>query len=166
MFERFTDRARTAMVLANQEALRFHHECIGDEHILLGLIEEGTGVGATVLKNLGVDLQGIRNEVGKMVKSGPETLQPGKLSHTLLAKAVIGQAIAAARGLNHGYIGTGHLLLGLLRVPDCISAKVVTNLGLALEDVRKEVLSQLDALPSGRPRLEPPPRKRWWQWWR
>jgi len=145
MFERFTDRARKVMALANQEAQRFNHEYIGTEHILLGLIKEGTGVGATVLKKMNVDLRKVRLEVEKMVKSGPEMVTMGKLPHTPRAKKVIEYAIEEARNLNHNYVGTEHLLLGLLREREGIAAKVLMNLGLKLEEVREEVLNLLGA---------------------
>jgi len=145
MFERFTDRARKVMALANQEAQRFNHDYIGTEHILLGLVKEGSGVGANVLKNLGVDLRKVRLEVEKLVKSGPEMVTMGKLPQTPRAKRVIEYAIEEARNLNHNYVGTEHLLLGLLREQDGVAAQVLMNLGLKLEDVREEVLNLLGA---------------------
>jgi len=145
MFERFTDRARKVMALANQEAQRFNHEYIGTEHILLGLVKEGSGVGATVLKNLDVDIKKLRLEVEKLVKSGPDMVTMGKLPHTPRAKKVIEYAIEEARSLNHNYVGTEHLLLGLLRETEGIAAQVMMNLGLRLEDVRQEVLNLLGA---------------------
>ena len=145
MFERFTDRARKVMALANQEAQRFNHEYIGTEHILLGLVKEGSGVGATVLKNLDVDIKKLRLEVEKLVKSGPDMVTMGKLPHTPRAKKVIEFAIEEARSLNHNYVGTEHLLLGLLRETEGIAAQVMMNLGLRLEDVRQEVLNLLGA---------------------
>ncbi len=145
MFERFTDRARKVMALANQEAQRFNHEYIGTEHILLGLVKEGSGVGANVLKNLDVDLRKVRLEVEKLVKSGPETATMGKLPQTPRAKKVIEYAIEEARNLNHNYVGTEHLLLGLLREQDGVAAQVLMNLNLRLEDVREEVLNLLGA---------------------
>ncbi|MHC4910229.1 MAG: ATP-dependent Clp protease ATP-binding subunit [Planctomycetota bacterium] len=145
MFERLTDRARKVMALANQEAQRFNHEYIGTEHILLGLVKEGSGVGANVLKNLGVDLRRVRLEVEKLVKSGPEMVTMGKLPQTPRAKKVIEYAIEEARSLNHNYVGTEHLLLGLLREHDGVAAQVLMNLGLKLEEVREEVLNLLGA---------------------
>ncbi|MDM8009044.1 MAG: ATP-dependent Clp protease ATP-binding subunit [Phycisphaerae bacterium] len=145
MFERFTDRARKVMALANQEAQRFNHEYIGTEHILLGLVKEGSGVGANVLKNLDVDLRKVRLEVEKLVKSGPDMVTMGKLPQTPRAKKVIEYAIEEARNLNHNYVGTEHLLLGLLREHDGVAAQVLMNLGLKLEDVREEVLNLLGA---------------------
>jgi ATP-dependent Clp protease ATP-binding subunit ClpC len=131
MFERFTDRARKVMALANQEAQRFNHEYIGTEHILLGLVKEGSGVGANVLKNLDVDLRKVRLEVEKLVKRGPDMVTMGKLPQTPRAKKVIEYAIEEARSLNHNYVGTEHLLLGLLREQDGVAAQVLMNLGAA-----------------------------------
>jgi len=145
MFERFTDRARKVMALANQEAQRFNHEYIGTEHILLGLVKEGSGVGATVLKNLDVDIKKLRLEVEKMVKSGPDMVTMGKLPQTPRAKKVVEYAIEEARALNHNYVGTEHILLGLLRESEGIGAQVMMALGLKLEDVRQEVLNLLGA---------------------
>ncbi len=145
MFERFTDRARKIMALANQEAQRFNHEYIGTEHILLGLVKEGSGVGATVLKNLDVDIKKLRLEVEKLVKSGPDMVTMGKLPQTPRAKKVVEYAIEEARTLNHNYVGTEHILLGLLRESEGIAAQVLMNLGLKLEDVRQEVLNLLGA---------------------
>ncbi len=145
MFERFTDRARKVMALANQEAQRFNHEYIGTEHILLGLVKEGSGVGANVLKNLDVDIKKLRLEIEKLVKSGPDMVTMGKLPQTPKAKKVIEYAIEEARALNHNYVGTEHILLGLLRETEGIAAQVLMNLGLKLEDVRQEVLNLLGA---------------------
>jgi ATP-dependent Clp protease ATP-binding subunit ClpC len=143
MYERFTDRARKVMQLANQEALRFNHEYIGTEHILLGLVKEGSGVAANVLKNLDIDLRKIRLEVEKIVQSGPDMVTMGKLPQTPRAKKVIEYSIEEARNLNHNYVGTEHLLLGLLREQEGVAAQVLMNLGLKLEDVREEVLNLL-----------------------
>ncbi len=145
MFERFTDRARKVMALANQEAQRFNHEYIGTEHILLGLVKEGSGVGATVLKNLDVDIKKLRLEIEKLVKSGPDMVTMGKLPQTPRAKKVVEYAIEEARALNHNYVGTEHILLGLLRESEGIAAQVLMNLGLKLEEVRQEVLNLLGA---------------------
>jgi ATP-dependent Clp protease ATP-binding subunit ClpC len=155
MFERLTDRARKVMALANQEAQRFNHEYIGTEHILLGLVKEGSGVGANVLKNLDIDLRKVRLEVEKLVKSGPDMVTMGKLPQTPRAKKVIEYAIEEARSLNHNYVGTEHLLLGLLREHDGVAAQVLLNLGLKLEDVREEVLNLLGAGVEGEEGVEP-----------
>ena len=145
MFERFTDRARKVMGLANQEAQRFNHEYIGTEHILLGLVKEGSGVAANVLRNLDIDLKKIRIEVEKIVQSGPNTATVGKLPYTPRAKKVVELAFEEARSLGHNYVGTEHLLLGLLKEQDGVAARVLMNLGLKLEEVREEVLNLLGA---------------------
>jgi len=145
MFERFTDRARKVMALANQEAQRFNHEYIGTEHILLGLVKEGSGVAANVLKRLEIDLKKIRLEVEKIVQSGPDMVTMGKLPYTPRAKKVIELAFEEARSLGHNYVGTEHLLLGLIRENEGVAARVLMNLGLKLEDVREEVLNLLGA---------------------
>jgi len=131
------------MQLANQEAQRFNHEYIGTEHILLGLVKEGSGVAANVLKNLDVDLRKIRIEVEKIVQTGPDMVTMGKLPQTPRAKKVIEYAMDEARNLNHNYVGTEHLLLGLLREQEGVAAQVLMNLGMKLEDVRDEVLNLL-----------------------
>src|SRR3954466_14246297 len=140
MYERFTDRARKVMQLANQEAQRFNHEYVGTEHVLLGLVKEGSGVAANVLKNLDVDLRKIRIEVEKIVQSGPDMVTLGKLPQTPRAKKVIEYSIEEARNINHNYVGTEHLLLGLLREQEGVAAQVLMNLGLKLDDVRQETL--------------------------
>ena len=145
MYERFTDRARKVMQLANQQAQRFRHEYIGTEHMLLGLIAEGSGVAANVLKNLDIDLDMVRREVEKIVQycPGTEDIPPGRLPQTPRTKKVIEYAIEEARGLNHNYVGTEHLLLGLLREQQGVASQVLMNLGLKLKDVREEVLHLL-----------------------
>jgi ATP-dependent Clp protease ATP-binding subunit ClpC len=145
MFERFTERARKVMAMANQEAQRFNHEYIGTEHILLGLIKDGSGVGANVLRSLNVDLPKVRMEIEKLVKPGPNTVTLGKLPQTPKAKKVLEYAIEEARNLNHNYVGTEHLLLGLLRETDGVAAQVLMNLGIKLDEVRAEVLNILGA---------------------
>ena len=142
-YERFTDRARKVLQLANQEAQRFNHEYVGTEHLLLGLIKEGSGVAANVLKNLDIDLRKIRHEVEKVVRSGPDTVTMGRLPQTPRSKKVLEYAMEEARNLNHGYVGTEHILLGLLREQEGVAAQVLMNLGLQLEKVRHEVLNLL-----------------------
>jgi ATP-dependent Clp protease ATP-binding subunit ClpA len=141
--ERFTDRARKVMQLANKEAIRFNHEYIGTEHILLGLIGEGAGVAANVFKNLDIDLRKVRIEIEKIVMAGPDLVTLGKLPQTPRAKKVIEYAIEEARNLNHDYVGTEHVLLGLLREGEGVAGEILMNLGLMLEDVREEVLNLL-----------------------
>jgi ATP-dependent Clp protease ATP-binding subunit ClpA len=159
MYERFSDRGRKVMQLANQEAQRFNHEYIGTEHILLALIKEGAGVAANVLNNLDIDLRKVRLEVEKIVQSGPDMVKMGRLPQTPRAKKVVEYAIEEARNLNHNYVGTEHLLLGLLREQEGIGAQVLINLGLDLETVREEVLNLLGTpageRPADRPALGP-----------
>ncbi len=145
MFDRFTDRARKVMALARKEAQRFNHDFIGTEHILLGLIQEGSGVAANVLKNLGVEITKIRSEIEKNVQSGPSMVTMGQLPFTPRAKKVLELSMEEANELGHNYIGTEHLLLGLLRENDGVAAQVLLDLGLKLEEVRNEVLELLGA---------------------
>ena len=148
MFDRFTDRARKVMNLGRQEAQRLNHDYIGTEHILLGLVQEGSGVAANVLRNLDIDLKKIRLELEKFVKSGSPTMTVGQLPFTPRAKRVLELSAEEANNLNHNYIGTEHLLLGLLREQEGYAARVLLSLGVKLEDVREEVMEILGADPS------------------
>lgn len=149
MFERFTDRARKTMALANQEAIDFGHEYLGTEHILLGLVKEGSGVGANVLKNLGVDLRKLKKEIEKLCTPGAGGSQGEKVPQTPRAKKVIENAIFEARSLNHNYVGTEHLLLGLLHEREGLASQVLKNLGIDLQKAREEVMDLLGVvLPS------------------
>jgi ATP-dependent Clp protease ATP-binding subunit ClpA len=143
MFDRFTDRALKAMALARKEAQRFNHDFIGTEHILLGLVGEGSGVAANVLKDLRVDLRKIRAEVEKNVQAGTAMITMGQLPFTPRAKKVLELAKAEASELGFIYIGTEVLLLGLLAEREGIAAQVLLGLGLNLEEVRSRVLSLL-----------------------
>ena len=145
MFDRFTDRARKVMALARKEAQRFSHDFIGTEHILLGLVQEGSGVAANVLKNLDVDSAKIRAEIERQVQSGHSIVHMGQLPFTPRAKKVLELCQEAAKELGHGYIGTEHLLLGLIREEQGVAASVLRDLGLQLDDVRTEVLEILGA---------------------
>ena len=148
MFDRFTDRAKKVMSYARQEAQKFNHEYIGTEHILLGLVQEGSGVAANVLKNMSIDLEKIRHEVEKIVKTGPSMVTMGQLPFTPRAKKVLELSMEEASQLSHNYIGTEHLLLGLIKENEGIAAQVLMNLGVQLEDVRDEVLEFLGASDS------------------
>jgi len=143
MHERFTDRARKVMQYAREEAQRFNHEYIGTEHILLGLVREGSGVAANVLRNLDIDIKKIRYEVEKMVQTGPDLVSKGQLPLTPRARKVLELAFDEAKAFGHNYIGTEHILLGLLREQEGVAARVLMNLGLRLEEVREEVLNLL-----------------------
>jgi ATP-dependent Clp protease ATP-binding subunit ClpC len=143
MHERFTDRARRVMQLANQEAQRFNHEYLGTEHMLLGIIKDGNGCAARLLKILGIDLRKVRLQVESLVQPGPDMVTMWKLPRTPVAKAAVTYAVEESDTLRHNYVGTEHLLLGLLREQEGVAAQVLMNLGLKLEDVREEVLSIL-----------------------
>ena len=145
MFDKFSDRARKVMSLARQEAERFKHDYIGTEHILLGLAREGAGTAVIVLENLDVNLQHICKEVEKLVKPGAEDLTTGQLLFTPGCKKVLEFAVDEARALNHDYVGTEHLLLGLIGVQTGLAAQVLKNMHLKYEDVREEVLEFLRA---------------------
>jgi ATP-dependent Clp protease ATP-binding subunit ClpC len=147
MFDRFTDRARKVMGLARQEAQRFNHDYIGTEHILLGLMEEGSGVAASVLKNLGCDRDSIRSAVLKHVSVGhgdPNRLI-GQFPFTPRAKKVLELSLASAAKLGHTYIGTEHLLLGLISEDHGFAAQALISAGLTAEDVCRETLQMLGA---------------------
>ena len=141
MYERFTDRSRKVMQLANLEAQRFNHEYVGTDHILLSLVKEGSGVAANESQNLDVDLRKIRVEVEKIVQTGPGGFRATirQMPHTPRAKKAIEYAVQEARQLHHDYVGTEHLLLGLLREQVGMAAQALMNLGVKLEDVREEV---------------------------
>jgi len=152
MFNKFTERARKVILLAKEEAKRFNHDYIGTEHILLGLIREGEGVAAAVLQKLGLSPEKIRLEVEKLVQSGPSTMVSGDIPFTPKAKKVIELAMEEARSLGHNYIGTEHLLLGLIREGEGVASQVLMNLGLDLNRVRSEVITLLGSsspAPSG-----------------
>jgi len=148
MFNRFTERARKVILLAKEEAKRFNHDYIGTEHILLGLVREGEGVAAAVLASFGLTPDKIRIEVEKLVQPGPTTVISGDLPFTPKAKKVMELATEEARALGHNYIGTEHLLLGLIREGEGVASQVLMNLGLELEKVRGEVMNLLgSAIP-------------------
>jgi hypothetical protein len=141
-FDKFTERARRVLTLAQEEAQRFNHNYIGTEHFLLGLVREGDGVAARVLNNLGVELADVRAKVEFIIGRG-EALRMGEIGLTPRAKKVVEYAVDEARRLNHHYIGTEHLLLGLLREGSGIASGVLESLGVSLERVRAEVLQVL-----------------------
>ncbi len=149
MFDRFTERARKVIILAKEEAKRFNHDYIGTEHILLGLIKEGESVAAAVLQNLGLSLDTIRLEVEKLVQFGPSTIVSGDIPFTPKAKKVIELAMDEARRLGHNYIGTEHLLLGLIKEGEGVASHVLMNVGLDLNKVRAEVIKLLGSSAPG-----------------
>lgn len=145
MFDRFTPRARQVIIIARKEADRFNHNYIGTEHILLALIKLGQGVAVNVLRKLGLDFETIRLEVEKAVGSGPETKVIGDLPLTSRAKKVIELAVEEARNLNHSYVGTEHLLLGLLSEGEGVAARILKNLEVDIDEARREILKELEA---------------------
>ncbi len=146
----FTDRVRKVLAMARDEAIRLQHDYVGTEHILLGLIREGEGVAAAVLTNLSADLDQVHERIEESVKPGKATIALGELPYTSRAKKVLEFAMAEARELNHSYVGTEHLLLGLLREEKGIAAQVLNSLGISLEEARAETLKVLgsDVSPS------------------
>ena len=159
MFDKFTDRARKIIALAQKEAERFRHDYIGTEHLLLGLVKEGSGVAVTALNNLSVDVEKVRREVEKLVVIADKPAPSGPLPFTPQAKRVLELASEEARGLGHPYIGTEHILLGLLSEQDSVAAQVLINLDLKLEDVRSEILDLLGASDVSKPPASAPGEK-------
>jgi ATP-dependent Clp protease ATP-binding subunit ClpC len=143
MFGRFTERAQKVLVLAQDEAKRFNHSFVGTEHILLGLVREGEGIAAKVLLSLGVELDSVRSEIEKLIGKGDQRSGPQGANYTPRAKKVIELAIEEGQSLGHNYVGTEHLLLGLIREGEGIAAQVLTNLGVDLNRGRKSVLALL-----------------------
>lgn len=147
MYERFTDRARKVMQFSNQEAQRFNHEYIATEHVLLGLIKEGSGIAANVLRLMNVDLTILRNEMMKHVQPGPDMITMGKLPFTPRVKKIVEHAINEAHNLGHNYVGTEHLLLGVLGEPDGTAFKMLTGLGITADEVRAAVRHMMKGEP-------------------
>jgi ATP-dependent Clp protease ATP-binding subunit ClpC len=139
----FTDRVRKVLAMAREEAIRLQHDYVGTEHILLGLIREGEGVAATVLMRMSVDLEQVHERVEDSVRKGKATIALGELPYTSRAKKVLEFAMAEARDFNHSYVGTEHLLLGLLREEKGIAAQVLNSLGVNLDEARSETLKVL-----------------------
>jgi len=148
MFDRFTERARKVMTLSRQEAQKLNNDYIGTEHILLGLVQEGSGVAAQVLKNLDVDLRKVKAELERLVEQGNSPLTGSQLPFTPRAKRVLDLALEEAQNLGHNYIGTEHLLLGLIREKDGPAAHVLQNLDVKVEEVREEVMELLGVDPA------------------
>src|SRR5215212_2176544 len=152
----FTERVRKVLAMAREEAARLHHEYVGTEHILLGLIREGEGVAATVLQNLSVELDDIQDKIEVTVKKGKAGQTTGPdLPYTSRAKKVLELAMSQARELNHSYVGTEHLLLGLLREEKGIAAQVLVASGLTLDAARAEALRLLGTERAEKPRVPP-----------
>jgi Clp amino terminal domain, pathogenicity island component len=150
MFQRFTDRARQVVVLAQEEARRLDHNYIGTEHILLGLIREGGGVAARALKSLGIGLDAVRQQVEEIIGQGQQT-PSGHIPFTPRAKKVLELSLRESMQLGHNYIGTEHILLGLLREGDGVAAQVLVRLGADLNRVRQQVIQLLAGRTAGEP---------------
>ena len=142
VFERFTDRARRVVVLAQEEARMLDHNYIGTEHILLGLIGEGEGVAAKALESLGISLEAVRQQVEEIIGRGQQA-PPGHIAFTPRAKKVLELALREAQQLGHNYVGTEHILLGLIREGEGVAAQVLVKLGADLERVRQQVIQLL-----------------------
>jgi ATP-dependent Clp protease ATP-binding subunit ClpC len=145
MFDKFTNRAKQVIKLAKKEAQRMNHNYLGTEHILLGLLKLGQGIAVNVLRNMNVDYELVRQEVERLVGFGPEIQLYGDPALTGKVKKVIEFSNEEAAALNHNYVGTEHLLLGLLRQTDGVAAQVLENLNVNLKEVRKEVLKELES---------------------
>src|SRR5216683_414143 len=142
MFERFTDRARRVVVLAQEEARMLNHSYIGSEHILLGLIHEGEGVAAKALESLGISVEAVRQQVEEIIGQGQQA-PSGHIPFTPRAKKVLELALREALQLGHNYIGTEHMLLGLVREGEGVAAQVLVKLGADLSRVRQQVIQLL-----------------------
>src|SRR5436305_672084 len=142
-FDRFNDRAKRVLALAQDEAIRFNHNYIGTEHLLLGLVREGEGVAARVLDSLGVELSKVRTAVEFIIGRGDSTTSPSEITLSPRTKKVIELAIDEARKLGHSHVGTEHLLLGLVREGEGIASGVLESLGVSLEKVRHQVIATL-----------------------
>ena len=140
----FTPRAQQVLALARKEAERFNHNFVGTEHVLLGLIRLGQGVAVTVLQKMGIDLETARLEVEKQVGKGPDQKLVGHIPYTPRVKKVLAIAAKEAKALNHTYVGTEHVLLGLLREGDGVAARVLVELKVDVEQTRQEILKELD----------------------
>src|SRR3989338_7448689 len=151
MSNRFTERAQRVILIAQEEAKRLNHDYVGTEHILLGLIALGEGVAAQVLSNLGVDLRRVRSEIEKIVGTGDNVMLLGEIPFSPRAKKVLELAVEEAQSMAHNYVGTEHLLLGLIREEEGVAARVLENLGCRLDVVREEVISLLGETPRPHP---------------
>ena len=159
MGTRFTERAQRVILIAQEEAKRLNHDYVGTEHILLGLIALGEGVASQVLASLGVDLRKVRAEIEKIVGTGDNMMLLGEIPFTPRAKKVLEYAVEEAQHMGHSYIGTEHILMGLIREEEGVAARVLENLGLKLETVREEVLSILGEMETKETQKEPPQTK-------
>jgi len=142
-FDRFNDRAKRVLALAQDEAIRFNHNYIGVEHLLLGLVREGEGVAARVLDSLGIDLSKMRSSVEVMIGRGKETTSPSEITLSPRTKKVIELAVDESRKLGHSHVGTEHLLLGIVREGESVGAGLLQSMGVSLEQVRHQAIAVL-----------------------
>jgi ATP-dependent Clp protease ATP-binding subunit ClpC len=140
----FTPRAQQVLSLAQEEADRFKHNFVGTEHVLLGLIKLGKGVAVNVLQKIGLDLHNVRKEIERLVGTGPDQKMIANIPYTPRVKRVLSLAAKEAKALNHTYVGTEHILLGLLAEGDGVAARVLKNMNVDIEQTRKEILKELD----------------------
>src|ERR1700722_15221195 len=154
--QNFTPRAQQVLALARKEADRFNHNFVGTEHLLLGLIKLGQGVAVNVLQKMGLDLETVRMEVEKQVGTGPDQKMIGNIPYTPRVKKVLALAQKEAKALNHTYVGTEHILLGLLREGEGVAARVLKSLDVDIERCRNEILAELDPNFSGDAGAPPP----------
>ena len=143
MFKRFTERARRVIIFAREEAERYHHEYLGTEHILLGMLKDGGGIAITVLQKAGLSVEQIRMEVERHLPRNANTLIVGEIPFTPKAKKVLEYGVEEARLMGHNYIGTEHLLLGLLKEKEGIAFKVLNTFGVRLVETREKILNLL-----------------------
>jgi ATP-dependent Clp protease ATP-binding subunit ClpC len=150
MFQKFTDRARRAVVRAQEEARTLNHDFIGTEHLLLGLVGEGHGVAAKALESLGISMEAVRQRVEDIVPPGQVEVRSGHIPFTPRAKKVLELSLSESKLLGHRYIGTEHMLLGLLRLGEGVAAQVLTGLGADLDGVRERVVQLLAEYQAGK----------------
>jgi len=140
----YTPRAQEVMALASKEARRLNHNFVGTEHVLLGLINLGQGVATNVLKRKGLDLQNVRTEIEKFVGKGPDQVETGIIPLTPRVKKVLALAQKEAKALHHTYVGTEHILLGLLRESEGVAGQILKSFSVNIQDTRQEIMRELD----------------------
>ena len=152
MFKRFTERARKVIILAREEAERYHHEYLGTEHILLGILQDGGGIAIAVLQKVGIDVKQLKMEVERNLPKSLTNLVEGDIPFTPKAKKVLEYAVEEARLMGHNYIGTEHLLLGIIQEKDGLACKILANLGVKLQQTREQTLNLLRETVPSRPK--------------
>ncbi len=161
MFERFSDRARRVVVLAQEEAQELGHKCVGTEHFLLGILREGDGLAARTLTSLGIEIGAVREQVIEAAGRGDAALH-GRIPFSPRSKKVLELSLREALDLGHDYIGTEHILLGITREGEGLAAKILVGSRVGLSDVRARLLDLMAAEPASRPRRSPR-REHWWR---